>query len=91
MKFSLALLCKSTTFHTTWLIFAAANFWSWLRHKLFPVCCDQEISEGFPFPFHISGGISGVSDFYLLGLMLDLFTAVTVAISVTWIVKLFRR
>ena len=91
MKFSLALLCKSTTFHTTWLIFAAANFWSWLRRKLFPVCCDQEISVGFPFPFHISGGIAGASDFYLLGLMLDLFTAVTVAISVTWIVKLFRR
>jgi len=46
---------------------------------------------GFPFPFHISGGIAGVSDFYLLGLMLDLFTAVTVAISVTWFVKLFSR
>ena len=91
MKFSLAVLCKSTTFHTTWLIFAAANFWSWLRRKLFPVCCDQEISVGFPFPFHISGGIAGASDFYLLGLMLDLFPAVTVAISVTWFVKLFRR
>lgn len=91
MNFSLAVLYKSTAFHATWLIFAAANFWSWLRHKLFPVCCDQEMSVGFPFPFHISGGIAGVSDFFLLGLMLDLATAVTVAISVTWFVKLFRR
>lgn len=91
MKFSLAVLCKSTAFHTTWLFFAAANFWSWLRHRLLPVCCDQEISVGFPFPFHISGGIAGTSDFYLLGLMLDLATAVTVAISVTWFVRLIGR
>jgi len=91
MKFSLAVLYKSAAFHATWLIFAAANFWSWLRHRLFPVCCDQEHSVGFPFPFHISGGITGASDFYLLGLMLDLATAVTAAISVTWFVRLFRR
>ena len=91
MKFSLAVLCKSAAFHTTWLIFAVANFWSWLRHQLFPVCCDQEISVGFPFPLHISGGIAGASDFYLLGLLLDLATAVTVAISVTWLVQIFRR
>lgn len=91
MKFSLEVLWKAKSFHTMWLIFAAANFWSWLRHKLFPVCCDQEISVGFPFPFHISGGITGASAFYLLGLLLDLATAVTVAISVTWFVRFLRR
>ncbi len=72
------------------LIFAAANLWSWIRHRLFPVCCDQEISVGFPFPFHISGGIGGASDFYVLGLLLDIVTALTLAVLFTWIARLFR-
>jgi len=90
MKFSLAILCESTAFYVTMLIFAAANLWSWIRHRLFPVCCDQEISVGFPFPVHISGGIVGASDFYVLGLLLDIVTAVTLAVLITWIAKLFR-
>ncbi len=90
MKFSLAVLCRSTAFHVTMLIFAAANLWSWIRHSLFPVCCDQEISVGFPFPFHISGGIAGGSGFYVLGLLLDVVTALTLAVLITWIARLFR-
>jgi hypothetical protein len=78
MRFSIAVLYKSTAFHSTVLLFVAANFWSWLRHKIFPICCDQELSVGFPFPF------------YLLGLLLDVVTALTVAVLITWIVKLFR-
>ena len=90
MKFSLAVLCRSTTFYVTMSIFAAANLWSWIRHRLFPVCCDQEISVGFPFPFHISGGIAGGSDFYILGLLLDIVTALTLAVLITWIARLIR-
>ncbi len=90
MKFSLAVLCRSTAFYVTMLIFAAANLWSWIRHRLFPVCCDQEISVGFPFPFHISGGIAGASDFYVLGLLLDVVTALTLAVLITWIARLIR-
>jgi hypothetical protein len=90
MRFSIAVLYKSTAFHSTVLLFVAANFWSWLRHKIFPICCDQELSVGFPFPYHVSGGFAGTSDFYLLGLLLDVVTALTVAVLITWIVKLFR-
>jgi hypothetical protein len=90
MKFSLAVLCSSTAFYVTMLIFAAANLWSWIRHGLFPVCCDQEISVGFPLPFHISGGIVGAADFYVLGLLLDVVTALTLAVLITWIARLIR-
>jgi hypothetical protein len=84
MNFSLAVLHKSTAFYVTMLIFAAANLWSGIGHRLFPVCCDQEISVGFPFPFHISGGIAGASDFYVL------VTALTLAVLITWVARLIR-
>ena len=90
MKFSFAILCKSIAFRVTILVFAALNLLSWARHKLFPICCDQEIAIGFPFPFHISGGIAGASEFYTLGLLLDISTALTVAVSITWMVNLIR-
>ncbi len=90
MKFSLTVLFRSTTFYATLLIFAAANLWSWISHRFFPVCCDQEISVGIPFPFHISGGIAGASDFYILGLLLDVVTALTLAVLLTWIARLIR-
>ncbi len=90
MKFSLTVLYRSTAFYATVLMFAAANLWSWISHRFFPVCCDQEISVGFPFPFHISGGIAGASDFYILGLLLDVVTALTLAVLLTWIAKLIR-
>ena len=90
MKFSLTILFRSTAFYATLLIFAVANLWSWISHRFFPVCCDQEISVGFPFPFHISGGIAGASDFYILGLLLDVITALTLAVLLTWIAKSIR-
>jgi hypothetical protein len=90
MKFSFAVLYRSAAFHSTVLLFAAANLWSWLRHRIYPVCCDQEISVGFPFPYHVSGGFAGTPDFYVLGLLLDVVTALTVAVLITWIVKIFR-
>ena len=91
MKFSFAVLFRSTTFYVTLIILAAANLWSWLRHELFPICCDQEISVGFPFPFHLSGGITGASSFYILGLLLDVVTAVTLAVLLTWIARSIRN
>ena len=91
MKFSFAVLFRSTTFYVTLIILAAANLWSWLRHELFPICCDQEISVGFPFPFHLSGGITGASSFYILGLLLDVVTVVTLAVLLTWIARSIRN
>ena len=90
MKFSFALLYKSFACRITLLLFAGLNLWSWARHRIFPICCDQEISFGFPFPFHISGGIAGSADFYILRLLLDIATALTVAVLVTWIAELIK-
>lgn len=91
MKFSLKRLQQSKTFVGIASAFLLANGWSWLRHVIAPDCCDQEVTVGFPVPFHISGGLAGKSDFYLLGLLLDIAIALTVAITATWIVRLLRR
>ncbi len=90
MKFSFALLVKSSAGRITLLLFVGLNLWSWVRHRFFPLCCDQQISFGFPFPFHIRGGIAGSSEFYILGLLLDIATALTAAVLVTWIAEVFR-
>lgn len=90
MKFSFALLVKSTAGRITLLLFGGLNLWSWARHRFLPPCCDQQISFGFPFPFQISGGIAGSSEFYILGLLLDIATALTAAVFVTWIAEVFR-
>jgi hypothetical protein len=91
MEFSLRLLRQSKTFIGVTAFFVLANGWSWLRHIVAPVCCDQELTIGFPMPFHISGGIAGISSFYLLGLLLDIVITLTFAIAATWIVRLIRR
>jgi len=91
MKFSAHILLRSRAFHTVMAVFLIANGWSWLRHRFWPTCCDQEITVGFPVPFHISGGIAGLSNFYLLGLLLDACIALTTAILITWIVRLTAR
>jgi hypothetical protein len=68
MKLTIGLVGRSIAFRTTLLLFGGLNAWTWARHRYSPVCCDQEISFGFPFPFHISGGIMGESNFYILRL-----------------------
>ncbi len=85
MSFSFSALGKSRTFLATALLFVIANAWSWLKQRLFPICCDQEITIGFPFPFHISGGLAGVENFYVLGLLLNIVLAFTLAVSAAWI------
>lgn len=91
MEFSLKLLWQSKTFVGVTTFFILANGWSWLRNIVAPVCCDQELTIGFPIPFHISGGIAGTSNFYLLGLLLDVSIALTLAILATWLVRLIRH
>ena len=85
MTFSFRAVGRSRSFLITITLFAIGNAWSWLRHKIDPLCCDQEITIGFPFPFHISGGIAGLDSFYVLGLLLDITLALTLAVLVTWI------
>lgn len=89
MEFSARILQRSRTFIGVVAFFVLANAWSWLRHRLWPICCDQEMTIGFPVPFHISGGIAGLSRFYVLGLLLDVTIALTAAVLVTWIVRFF--
>ena len=91
MKFSVQLLLRSRTFVGVIAAFTLANIWSWVSDQLWPVCCDQELAVGFPVPFHISGGIAGMSNFYLLGLLLDISIALTIALTITWLAKLVRR
>jgi hypothetical protein len=91
MTFSFSAVGRSRAFLVTIILFAIGNVWSWLRHKINPVCCDQEMTVGFPFPFHISGGIVGLETFYVLGLLLDIVLALTLAVSVTWIATAFKK
>ena len=91
MRFSVHTLIQSRTFVGLVLVFAGANAWSWVRHQFWPACCDQEVTIGFPVPFHISGGITGSAEFFLLGLLLDVVVALTVAVTLTWAVRLFRH
>lgn len=89
MKLTLPSLSESRTFIITLSLFAVANLWSWLRHQFDPECCDLETTIGFPFPFHISGGSAGISEFYLLGLLLDIVVALTLALLFTRIAAFF--
>ena len=91
MTFSFSAVGRSRAFLATMAFFAVGNAWSWLRHKIDPVCCDQEMTVGFPFPFHISGGIAGLETFYVLGLLLDVVLALTLAVSATWIATAFKK
>lgn len=87
MKFSAGMMWRSRTFWAVIAVFIVANGWSWLRHRVDPACCDREMTIGFPFPFHVSGGLAGLSEFYVFGLLLDLVVAWTVAILAVWIVR----
>lgn len=91
MTFSFRAVGRSRAFVITIILFVAGNAWSWLRHKFDPPCCDQEMTTGFPFPFHISGGIAGSGSFYVLGLLLDIVLALTLAVLVTWIATALKN
>jgi hypothetical protein len=91
MTFSVAAVSRSRSFRGVIALFAAGNAWSWLRYKIDPVCCDQEMTVGFPFPFHISGGIAGLESFYVLGLLLDIILALTLAVLATWIASALKN
>jgi len=91
MEFSIQILLRSRTFLGTAGLLAIANVFSWLRHRISPICCDQEMTVGFPVPFYISGGVAGLSNFYLLGLLLDITITLTLAVLATWFTRLFSR
>lgn len=90
MKISAEILLRSRTFWSIIGLFACANAVSMVLPRLRSDCCDQLVSEGFPFPFRTSGGVAGVSEFYLSGLLLDIVVPVTLAVLVVWIVRFFR-
>ena len=91
MKLSYSGLITAPSFRVTLLLFAGLNLASWVRFRFFLPCCEQATSFGFPFPVHISGGIDGSANYYMLGLLLDIVIALTVALLVTWIAKLIAN
>ena len=88
MKFSIRILRRSRSFIGVIALFIFANIGSWLRYHFWPIGCDQAATVGFPVPFHISDGVAGLSNFYVLGLFLDVTIALTIAVFITWIVRL---
>ncbi len=87
MKFSARLLRRSTSFWVTIGLFLSANIWSFFAH---PECCDQYDRIGFPLPFHLSGGIAGIAEFYPIGLTLNVLIALTIAVIAARIGLLVR-
>lgn len=86
MIFTFTRLHSTRAYWATILLFGLANLWSWLRHRVGePECCDLLLSTGFPFPFHVSGGIAGRSDFLLTGLLLDIVLGWTLAVTAAWV------
>lgn len=92
MQFSFATLHSARSYWATLAVFAAANAWTWLRHRVGePACCDRIETVGFPFPFHASGGIAGIDELLVTGLLLDLVLAWTVAVAAAWAALTWAR
>lgn len=89
MQISATLLVRSTTFRITLGIFLLLNIWTLVRRFVFPECCDQGYTVGFPFPYLIVE--TGASEFYVLGAFLDLSLALTIALIATWAALGFRN
>jgi hypothetical protein len=77
MRFDKKTVLRSKPFWSVLAVFLAANFATLITH---PGCCDRFDGIGFPLPFHLSGGIAGVSNFYPIGLTLNLLIALTLAL-----------
>ena len=90
MKVSARILRRSRTFWGIIAVFVVANLLSALPPGITAAEPGREASIGFPFPFHVSDGITGASEFYISGFLLDLVVPPTVAISVVWIGLLVR-
>ena len=91
MPFSFSALHSSRSYWAVLGLFAAANAWTWLRHRVGePECCDRIQTVGFPFPLHASGGFAGIDEWLVTGLLLDLVVAWTAAVIAAW-VALARR
>lgn len=84
MRISAALLRRSRTFTGVIAAGVLANLVSALRVVVTPDCCR---SVGFPFPV-VSLEAGRATDFYLLGLLLDVAVTVTLALLLTWLVRI---
>ena len=91
MKITAGMIRRSRTFWGVIAAFLVANLLSAVLPAIGPAQSGQEISIGFPFPVHVSDGVSRASEFYLSGLLLDLVVPPTVAISIVWIGRLIGR
>jgi hypothetical protein len=89
MKFEFSEVYRSAIFRITLFLLVALNIASGVRFFFFAECCDQSSSFGFPFPIQI--GAAGEAEFYLLGLLLDVAIALTVAVLFTWLSKLMKN
>lgn len=90
MPFSFQKLWRSRVFRVTVALFAIGNAYSGLSQRFNSSSSAQEITVGFPVPFHISSAITDAENFYFLGLLLDIAIAFTVAVVLTWIRELLR-
>ncbi|MDH4109973.1 MAG: hypothetical protein OEW35_16935 [Gammaproteobacteria bacterium] len=89
MKISGAMLWRSRSFWSVLGVFLAANAWSFGRLARTAAPCLEYQSAGFPFPAYAFGpDLPG--RVYVTGAMLDLATALTVAVTVVWFVRALR-
>ena len=91
MKVEFARLRRAVAFRVTLLVFLALNAGSWIRFQFFAETGIGQSSFGYPFPIRINDGFEATSNFYLLGLLLDIAIALTVAVLVTWLVAIATR
>ena len=77
MRFRLQIIWQSRSFWTVVGLFLFANLWTVIAH---PECCDRYDGIGFPLPFHLSGGIAGIAEFYPISLALNVLSVLTIAV-----------
>jgi hypothetical protein len=62
-------------------LFAVINLFILLR---IPSCCDFIYPYGFPLPFFVRGGMAGIREFLLSGLVIDVVVLIMFAAAISW-------
>jgi len=70
-------------------LFAIANAYSFGRLARIPRPLLEDHSAGFPFPVYAAGP-DQPGTLYVYGILLDLVSALTVAMMMVWVVRAFR-
>ena len=74
------------------VVFVSVNLYSFIRT---PQCCDEVFYVGFPVPFYAIEGITGSAQFSLSALLLDVVSALGVALLaaqvVIWLLRIRLR